>query len=185
MQSRHVARIGIVSLMGFAIAAFACGGKQPEAKTPDKTAETRTDETSSETEEAKPDTEAKPENSAAKPSNEPACAIDTSEVVETKIGKVSVSTGCLSPKAAEKVLSQYFKDLHACFTKELARDRKAKGGVTIRINVGQKGTYSVRVTKSDASSEEYVGCLIGVLEPLPYPKPEAGGATIEFTTDLK
>jgi len=185
MQSRHVASIGL--LLGIAVAALACGGKQPEPKTPeDKSAEAKTEESSTGTEEAKTtESEATPESAAAKPSSEPACPHDTSEVVETKAGKVSISTGCLSPKAAEKILSQYFKDLHACFSKELARDRKAKGGVTIRINVGQKGTYSVRVTKSDASSEEYVSCLIGVLEPLPYPKPPEGGATIEYTTDLK
>lgn len=184
MQSRHVASIGL--LLGFSVVALACGGKQPEAKTADdKASEAKTEETSSGTEEAKPESEATPDAEATKPATAPTCPHDTSEVVETKIGKVSISTGCLSPKAAEKVLSQYFKDLHACFGKELARDRKAKGGVTIRINVGQKGTYSVRVTKSEASSEDYVSCLIGVLEPLPYPKPEEGGATIEYSTDLK
>lgn len=185
MQSRHVASIGL--LVGFVVAAAACGGKQPEAKTPDdKPAEAKTEEGSSSSEEAKKnESEEKTDAPEKKTSDEPACPHNTGEVVESRIGKVSVSTGCLSPKEAEKILSQYFKDLHACFTKELARDRKAKGGVTIRINVGQKGTYSVRVTKSEAPSEEFVGCLIGVLEPLPYPKPAEGGATIEFVTDLK
>ncbi len=186
MKTRLLERGGFVALLVCAVAVIACGGSKPPARTADDKAvvEDKTVE-STPTDEAKPESGAVSETPDAKKSDEPACPHDTSLVVESKIGKISVSTGCVSPKAAESVLAQYYKDLHGCFSQELRRDRKAKGGLSIRINIGQKGTYSVRVIKSDASSDEYVKCLIGVLEPLPYPKPDFGGATIEFTTNLQ
>ena len=84
-----------------------------------------------------------------------------------------------------KLIEQYFPQLHACFTQEYKANPKSKGEVNIKIMVGQNGTYSVRLSKMEVTSEEFVKCMIGVLEPLPYPKPEYGGATLEYTTKLK
>ena len=173
-------------MLACAVAAFACGGSKPPAKTvEDKTVTEDKSVEPAPTDEAKPESDAVSEAPDANKSDEPACPHDTSQVVESKIGKISVSTGCVSPKAAESVLAQYYKDLHGCFSQELRRDRKAKGGLSIRINIGQKGTYSVRVIKSDASSDEYVKCLIGLLAPHPNPKPDYGGAPLELTTTLQ
>ena len=165
----------------------ACGGAQNPAQTSGDSKST----TESSTPEGKPTpaepaaTEPASSAAAASPTG-PSCPFDTSATASTKgVGTVHISSGCVSPDAAMKVISQYFAQMHGCYTEELKRDRKAKGDLEIRINVGQNGTYSVRVIKSAISSDDFVRCLVGVLEPLPYPKPSFGGATIEFSTTLQ
>lgn len=175
------------SIVGLAVA---CGGSTPPAKTTDDKETTKTEEKASVTapaeEKAPAEDKSEPtpaENSSS--ASEPACPIDVSKPATSRAGTVKVVTGCVSPEKTLKLLEQYFPQLHACFNGELRINKKGKGEVNIKINVGQKGTYSVRVHREDTTSEEFVKCMVGVLEPLPYPKPEYGGATVEFITQLR
>ena len=170
-------------------AALACGESTPPAKSASdkesaKTEAKTEDKTAAEDKSAEDKSGPGAEPTAEAP-KEGACPIDNSQPATSKAGTVKVLTGCVSAQKSLKLLEQYYPQLHACFASEFKANRKAKGEVNIKINVGQSGTYSVRVHKDDVTSEELVKCLVGVLEPLPYPKPEFGGATIEFTTLLK
>ena len=167
---------------------LSCGGSQPPPKSTeeakDQAPPTADEPANQEVSEDNPAAEDKPAPSPSESSGQP-CSVDTSKEATSKIGTVKIVTGCASPEKSLKLLEQYYPQLHACFTNELKTNKKAKGEVNIKINVGQNGTYSVRVHKDDITSEEFVKCMVGVLEPLPYPKPEFGGATIEFVAQLK
>lgn len=179
---------GVAAVVGLT-AALACGESTPPAKTAKDTESTKT-ETKSEDKPAAEDKTSEDksgpgaEGTSEAPKEAP-CSVDNSQPATSKAGTVKVLTGCVSAQKSLKLLEQYYPQMHACFASEFKANRKAKGEVNIKINVGQSGTYSVRVHKEDVTSEELVKCLVGVLEPLPYPKPEFGGATIEFTTQLK
>jgi hypothetical protein len=171
------------------LATLSCGGSPTPAKSSDDFKDTAaaghdepTDTSTAQDQAASGDPA---DTSQASTPSEPACSLDTSTPAASKIGKVKIITGCASAEKSLKILEQYFPQLHGCFSSELRVNKKAKGEVNIKINVGQKGTYSVRVHKDDITSPEFVECMVRILEPLPYPKPEFGGATIEFVTQLK
>jgi hypothetical protein len=180
---------GFALLGSVAAVIISCGGSNPPAKTgaegkdespaatSDKAEDTNADK-------AAGDDKAEPAASAAAPA-ESKCPFDLDKPATSKSGTVKIVTGCVSAEKSLKLIEQYFPQLHACFTAEYKANPKSKGEVNIKIMVGQNGTYSVRLSKMEVTSDEFVKCMIGVLEPLPYPKPEYGGATLEYTTKLK
>jgi len=94
--------------------------------------------------------------------------------------------GKLSADVVSDGLKAANEPMLACYQRELVRDAKQRGKVSMRFVIGRDGAVS-NVSHGGGStlrSSQAIGCMLQALYPLKSPPPEAGIVTVVVSAGL-
>jgi hypothetical protein len=87
--------------------------------------------------------------------------------------------GHLHPEVIDRVLRQHASQLTRCYDAGLRTDPDLAGRVTARFTIEASGSVSnVSDSGSDLPGADTVKCVLGVFQPLTFPRPENGSLTV-------
>jgi hypothetical protein len=90
----------------------------------------------------------------------------------------------LSRKKIREIVSTTYKDLKACYTQAIARDRQAAGKVTFEFVIGQSGKVALAQAR-DATLPDCtaISCMLAEFRGLSFPPPVGRSVRVLYPID--
>jgi len=89
--------------------------------------------------------------------------------------------GSLDSGKIASVVKSRIRSVQDCYEKELKKNPKLGGKITIRFTIGEDGKVSEARTESDSMGNPAVAdCILSRLRHWRFPKPEGGNVTVSY-----